>query len=52
MILTEAGFERALRATEPAVEHLVREAWEARTVVSAFCDEHEQLERLVLKRFK
>ena len=52
VILTEAGFERAFRATEPAVEHLVREAWEARTVVSAFCDEHEQLERLVLKRFK
>ena len=54
VILTEAGFERAFRATEPAIEHLVREAWEARTVVSAFSEphEHERLDRLVLRRYR
>jgi hypothetical protein len=53
VILTEAGHERLFRATEHAVEHLVREAWVERTAVSVFSDERnpERPDRLVLLRY-
>jgi hypothetical protein len=53
VILTESGHERLFRATEHAIEHLVREAWAERSVVRCFSDEHEseRLDRLNLLRY-
>jgi hypothetical protein len=53
VILTESGHERLFRATEHAIEELVRQAWVERTVVRVFSDEHdlERPDRLVLLRY-
>ncbi len=40
VIRTESGRERLFRASEPAIENLVLEAWEERTVVRVAFDEH------------
>jgi hypothetical protein len=54
VILTEAGAEHAFRATEHAIETLVRDAWVERTVVRVFFDAHhrERVDRLVLLRYR
>jgi hypothetical protein len=53
VILTETGHERRFRATEHAIEDLMREAWVERTVVRVFSDEHdpEQPDRVILLRY-
>ncbi len=52
VILTEAGHERHFRAHEPAIEHIVREAWVDRTLVRVLSDDHdpEQVDQLILLR--
>jgi hypothetical protein len=53
VVLTDFGHERTFRATEHAMEELVREAWVERTELRVFSDEHdpERPDRLVLLRF-
>lgn len=53
VILTESGHERLFRATEHAIENLVREAWVERSVVRVFSEEHdpERPDRVILLRY-
>ena len=53
VVLTDSGYERAFRATEHAIEELVRAAWVERTELRVFSNEYdpERPDRLVLLRY-
>jgi hypothetical protein len=53
VLVTNEGHERRYHSHEPEIEELVREAWETRTLVTVYSEEHDQDRpvALVLRRW-